>query len=145
MTYLPSERFFPAKEWKQPTRRRTRTSLWGRRRCFVDETRFRKLICLVEWSLSPIICNNTHMQINKRSTIHIYVLGSLSSRDLYSCSDQCNSSGKLRSFLVSSYLAPWQTHYSKWQRVRTRWVLVTRTRTRQIKILPIGLPVSTDG
>ena len=60
------------------------------------------------------------MQINKRSTIHIYVLGSLSSRDLYSCSDQCNSSGKLRSFLVSSYLAPWQTHYSDQSLFATR-------------------------
>ena len=42
----------------------------------------------------------------------------------------------------------WQNrarHDSRWQRVRTRWVLATRTRTRQIKILPVGLPVPTHG
>jgi len=34
---------------------------------------------------------------------------------------------------------------SKWQRVRTRWVLATRTRTRQIKILLVGLLVPAGG
>ena len=34
---------------------------------------------------------------------------------------------------------------SIWQRVHTRWVLATRTHTRQIKILPVGLPVPAGG
>ena len=36
-------------------------------------------------------------------------------------------------------------HKSRWQRVGTRWILATRTRTRQIKILPVGLPVPAGG
>jgi hypothetical protein len=36
-------------------------------------------------------------------------------------------------------------HHSTWQRVRTRWVLATRTRTRQVKTLPVGIPAKADG
>jgi hypothetical protein len=34
---------------------------------------------------------------------------------------------------------------SRWQRVRTRRVVLTRTRTRTRKILPVGLPVPACG
>jgi hypothetical protein len=34
---------------------------------------------------------------------------------------------------------------SRWQRVRTRRVVLTRTRTRTCKILPVGLPVPACG
>jgi hypothetical protein len=34
---------------------------------------------------------------------------------------------------------------ARWQRVRTRWVVLTRTCTRTCKILPVGLPVPACG
>jgi hypothetical protein len=43
------------------------------------------------------------------------------------------------------YLIHEGTQESGWQRVRTRRVVLTRTRTRTRKILPVGLPVPACG